>query len=316
MRMTDLQGLGRFDEGTMAPNNRLEAVYRFSSFDSALCVGALLPDASYSALQQILPARSLIRVGSWDELQLLSASDSTLAVLFDPLIEADGLCRAMSIIEEFPAKPAIAYVTVCPESFRAVAKLGRVGMYCVFTHPLADKGQGLRRTIQTLTSQALTDQFLSTLERWAGQLPATVERTIIDMFDRPHLYRSLHDLAYQVNVSPRHFYRRFGPIPGGAPRKLLIAAKILRAYTCLHDLNLSVRSVSREIGYQSERALALHTVEIFGCPPAGLRTLTDREEVLRRLFEWFYKPASAAGKRTADYANGFPSPSPRRKAHA
>ena len=272
----------------MADDKPISA-YKSSSLTPSLHIATLLPDASYIEVKRVLSDCALARATSWDDLDRLTSSPEISAILMDPVIGPNDAPRAASIVEKYRSTPTIVYVTISRESFSAVTQLGRIGIHSVFTHPLTDQGRSLRIALESVASVRVTDQFLRTLERWAGQLPPPAERAIIDLFERPHLYASVRDLACRVNASPRHFYRRFGPIPGGAPRKLLIAAKILRAYACMR-LKLSVRNVCREVGYESRRALAAHTMEIFGCSPIGLRSLGDPDEVLRLLFEWFHKP--------------------------
>jgi AraC-like DNA-binding protein len=258
-------------------------------------VAALLPEASHEALTRILQGAHVVSARSWEEVDQVVRSHEILSIVMDPLIRGDDLTPAICLLKRFPRIPALAYVPLSPQYFRAVAKLGREGLYGVFLHPLPDSGRRLRKLLEQFRSETLPGRFFGNLEPWAGRLPPTAARAVVDLFDKPHRYKTAADLATQSHLSTRHLQRKFLALGGGTPRKLVIAAKILRACSYLREPCLSVEDISQKLGYETIRVLANHTGLIFGCCPSKLRKELDDEELLRQVLEWFYKPAPRAG---------------------
>ena len=62
----------------------------------------------------------------------------------------------------------------------------------------------------------------------------------------------------------------------GSPKKLLIAAKVLRGFGYLRDPGYTVLDVSMKLGYKTPRIFSQHWVAVFGLTPARIRTrITD-----------------------------------------
>ena len=264
-------------------------------------VAALLPPAAYASIRQILHDAQFIPSRSWEELGRVAASRSVASIVIDPFFAgASDLGPAISFLRRFRLVPTLAYVSLTPENLHAVAKLSNEGLYEAFLNPLGDSGRRLRAVHEKLGSETLVGGlFLGTLEPAAGRLPPGVVRAVIDLFGRPHRYRTVTDLAAQSDIIPRHLYRNFEAVRLGSPRKLVMAAKILRAYGYLRDPHHSVESVSEKLGYESVRVFSRHTRQVFGYCPSMLRQESDGEEVVRQLLEWYYKPTSRAGSTTS-----------------
>jgi AraC-like DNA-binding protein len=261
-------------------------------------VAALLPEDACAAIRHALPEAQVLVAWSWEELTRVVESCRVASIVIDPLISGgEDLAPAISLLRRFPTVTTLAYVSLSPQNFRAIARLGRMGLYEAFLHPLPDAGRRLRTLHDQLASETLVANFLGTLGPAAGRLPPNVVRAVTDLFWRPHRYKTAADLAAQSDVIPRHLYRDFESVRLGSPRKLVIAAKVLRAYGYLRLPHLSVEAVSEKLGYETVRILARHTDEIFGCCPSTLRKECDGEEVVRHLLEWFYKPAMRPDRR-------------------
>jgi len=253
-------------------------------------VAALLPDLAYTTIERLLPAMRLLRVGSWDSLTRVAESPSVISLLIDPLIDNSDVSHSVSLLRRFRFVPAVAYVPLTPQSFHAIARLSHEGLYDVFVHPMHDSGRRLGVLQERLASEGLARQFLGSLGPSAGRLPASVANALTDLFVRPKPYKTAADLAIQSGVIPRNLYRRFGQVCLGSPRKLVVAAKMLRAHGYFHELGLSVEQVTDKLGYESVRVFSKHTHEVFGCCPAALQSQADGQEVMCQLLEWFHKP--------------------------
>jgi methylphosphotriester-DNA--protein-cysteine methyltransferase len=72
----------------------------------------------------------------------------------------------------------------------------------------------------------------------------------------------------------------------GSPKKLLIAAKLLRGYGYLRDPGYSVLDVSVKLGYRSTRIFAQHAVSVFGLTPSRVRTRLPEADAIKKVLDW------------------------------
>ena len=95
------------------------------------------------------------------------------------------------------------------------------------------------------------------------------------------------DLGMEAGVAIVSVYRNLDAAQLGSPKRLLVAAKVLRGFGYLRDPGYSVLDVSVKLGYKTARIFSDHWVSVFGITPARVRTrLTDAaaiESVLRWL---------------------------------
>jgi methylphosphotriester-DNA--protein-cysteine methyltransferase len=87
-------------------------------------------------------------------------------------------------------------------------------------------------------------------------------------------------------VSIVRLYRSFQDARLAPPRKMVVAARMLRAYVHLSDPGQSVRGVSIKLAYRNSRTLAEHMHEVFGLNPSRLRVFLSEDQVVARLLEW------------------------------
>jgi AraC-like DNA-binding protein len=275
----------------MSRNNCCDDIMDSACRDNNSFVVAFLPEDELAAVRQFLCEVHVLRSRSWDELHRIVASLNPTCAVLDPLHMSRGdTGRAILFLRKFPLTPTLAYVALGADNFHAVAKLAAEGLQDAFLHPLPDSGRRLKRVYEQYRSQQLVNEFLGVLAPTAGRLPANVFRAVTDLFERPQRYRTATDLAAQSGVTPRHLHRTFEAVRLGTPRKLMIAAKVLRAYAYLREPHSSVAEVTHRLGYDAVRVFRKHTDQIFGCSPAALRLEDDRAEVMRHLLEWFHKP--------------------------
>jgi AraC-like DNA-binding protein len=78
----------------------------------------------------------------------------------------------------------------------------------------------------------------------------------------------------------------------GTPKKLVVVAKMLRAYHHFKNSDLLFAQVSTLVGFSRVRAFVDHATHIFGCRPSNLRAEPDSQEIVRALLDWLYKPFS------------------------
>jgi AraC-like DNA-binding protein len=87
-------------------------------------------------------------------------------------------------------------------------------------------------------------------------------------------------------MSPLKLYRNFSIAGLGSPRRLLRAAKLLKAVGYLQDSGYSVRDVARKVGYRNSRIFGEHTLDVFNLTPSRVRTHLAAEEAVEKLVTW------------------------------
>jgi AraC-like DNA-binding protein len=85
-----------------------------------------------------------------------------------------------------------------------------------------------------------------------------------------------------MTVSPRSLQ-----VAGFAtPKRLIVAAKLLRAYLYLRDPGQTVAAISAKLRYRDPKIFSEHTHEVLGLSPSKLRTQLDATNCQTLLFDW------------------------------
>ncbi|HLE57525.1 MAG TPA: helix-turn-helix domain-containing protein, partial [Rhodothermia bacterium] len=116
--------------------------------------------------------------------------------------------------------------------------------------------------------------------------PIKLVSTVNEMFEQPHRYSSAQELALRAEMSSIRLYRCFALAGLGSPKRMLRAAKLLRAVGYLTDRGYSVRDVAKKVGYRNARLFGQHTIEVFGLTPSRVRTHLTAEAAADKLLEW------------------------------
>ena len=207
--------------------------------------------------------------------------------LVDP--SADGATRTVEferLSAAYPSLPIIAYVPLTPSAFRAVSQLSRLGLEHVILYSHDDSAERMIATIDKVRSSPLTERFVGSLGPRLEKLPLAVSKVIIEMFAQPHRFPNAQDIATAANITIVRLYRAFHSAELAAPKKMVVAAKLLRAYAHLCDPGQSVGGVSAKLAYRNPRIFAEHTNEVFGLNPSRVRTHLSEDRVVSRLFEY------------------------------
>jgi AraC-like DNA-binding protein len=252
-------------------------------------VAAFLPPKLVAHLRHVFADEvELFTASSWEELESLIRRKPVNVVILDPA--ADGIMNVSAVadlLKHYPSLPLIAYVTLHPPQFSAVAQLGRLGLKEVVLHRFDDAPEGFRERVERLEGNSLTHDVLETLRGQLGLLPRQLSVAIEDLFESPHRYMSALDLAMEAGLAVVRLYRNLDAAQIGSPKRLVIAAKVLRGFGYLRDPGYSVLDVSIKLGYKTSRIFSQHWEMVFGHTPARLRTrLTDQaatEAVMRWL---------------------------------
>ena len=252
-----------------------------------MTVAALLPPRLLRHVQFILGREHPLVVDSWKDLEeLIRVKPVSVAVVDPSMDEGPGTERLRGILIDYPSIQVIAYVPVTAPAFRAIAELSRAGLKHVIMYSVDDSPERFLGLLDLVRASPLTLDLLVEIRPSLNKLPVALKRAIEDMFAEPHLYGNAADIAVKANVPLVRLYRALRAAGVASPKKLLVAAKLLRAYGDLGDPGHSIRRVSRRLGWKYTRVLFDHTFEVFGLSPARVRDQMTKEQVVARLVEW------------------------------
>jgi AraC-like DNA-binding protein len=212
-------------------------------------------------------------------------------VLVDP--SADGTMNVGAIARilnrNLPV-PVVAYVTLTNENLKAVMQLYKYGLSEALLHPFSEKRLPFREFANRCAGNRVAYGFLGLFQNRLMRLEPRLVGALMDLFERPHRYDTAADIGRESALSPKRVYRALTKAQLGTPKKLVIAAKILRGYAYLRETRGPIRSVSEKLGYGMPRSFSEQTFEILGCSPSRLRKDPNAAEVITKVMEWLYKP--------------------------
>lgn len=253
-----------------------------------MSVAAFLPVRLLTHLRHVFADEAeLFVAGSWQELESFIRRKPVSVVVLDPA--ADGTMNVAAVaglLKRYPSLPLIAYVTLHAPQFSAVAQLGRLGLKEVVLHRFDDAPEGFKERVERAEGNALTHDVIEALRDRLGMLPRQLSLTIENLFEQPHRYSSALDLSMEAGLAVISVYRNIDGARLGSPKKLLIAAKVLRGFAYLRDPGYSVLDVSVKLGYKTARIFSQHWVSVFGQTPARMRTRLTDAAAVEKLLSW------------------------------
>ena len=168
----------------------------------------------------------------------------------------------------------------------SVAEFSRHSGDDVLPHRNDGIPDGIRATVDRASANPLSSDMHKALAPRLKRVPARLSHAIEAMFEDPHYHMRVSDLASDAGMSSMQLYRHFEIAGLSSPKKLLVAAKVLRACGYLADPTYSVRDVAKKLGYLNPRIFARHCVDVSGLTPSRLRTRLAAESVVERLLAW------------------------------
>jgi len=251
-------------------------------------VAAFLPNRLLTHVKHVFADEPELFVAtSWQELEILIRRKPISVVILDPA--ADGIMNVSAVanlLKRYPSLPLIAYVTLHAPQFNAVAQLGRLGLKEVVLHRFDDAPEGFRERVERVEGNALTHAVIQALRDRLSHLPRQLAVTVENLFEQPHRYASALDIGMEASVAIVSVYRNLDTARLGSPKRLLVAAKVLRGFGYLRDPGYSVLDVSIKLGYKTARIFSQHWVSIFGVTPARVRTRLTDEAAIESVLKW------------------------------
>jgi AraC-like DNA-binding protein len=253
----------------------------------ALSVAAFLPPRLLTHVRHVFAEDpELLVAESWEELESFIRRKPVSAVILDP--SADGnlnVGAVAGLLKRYPSLPLIAYVTLHAPAFKAIAQLGKLGLEDVVLHRFDDAPERFRERVEQVQGNSLTHRLLEELKGDLSQLPRLLFVTVENLFEQPHRYSSALDLTME-GIAIVSVYRNLDAAGLGSPKRLLVAAKVLRGYGYLRDPGYSVLDVSIKLGYKTARIFSHHWVAVFGQTPARVRNRLSEDEAIGSVLRW------------------------------
>jgi AraC-like DNA-binding protein len=258
-------------------------------------IAVFLPPHQLAHVRHVFVAEDEFFVAdSWERLQEIIRNEPITVVILDPA--ADGTMRvdaASALLSRFPSLPVVGYVQLNAVAFGAIAQLSRRGLQHVVLHRFDDSKERLQQTISRVRANPPSQRMLALLAPVLKDVPLSVARAVKDMFERPHRYGSVLDLATATDLPPVSVYRYLEAAGISTPKKLLMVAKLTRGLTYLRDPGYSVREVALKLGYRHARILTSHALEVFNITPSRIRSRLSDDDAIAMLTRWIDLPDSA-----------------------
>ena len=253
-----------------------------------MTVVAFLPERLLAHVRHVfIKEQDFVIAKSWDEVDALVREKPVTALILDPA--ADGVMNVeavMSLLKNYPSLPVVAYAVLSPGSFGAMLQLTRAGLQNVVLQRYEDSPQRFRETVERARGNPLKRKMLDALHPHLTRLPRKLVSTVDEMFEWPHRYASAQDVALKAEMSSVRVYRNFSIAGLGSPKRMLRAAKLLKAVGYLQDRGYSVRDVAKKVGYRNARIFAEHTLDVFELTPSRVRSHLAPEDAVDKLFTW------------------------------
>ncbi|MGH7604259.1 MAG: hypothetical protein ACRENK_09720 [Gemmatimonadaceae bacterium] len=271
---------------------------------SALSVAAFLPPRLLTHVKHVFADEpELLVASSWDDLESIIRREPVSVVILDPsasgTLDVDAVA---GLLKRYPSLPLIAYVTLHAPTFKAIAQLGKLGLEDVVLHRFDDAPERFRERVEQVQGNSLTHRAIEELRGSLRQLPRPLLVAIENLFEQPHRYTNALDLA-MTGMAIVGVYRNLDAAGLGSPKRLVVAAKVLRGFGYLSDPGYSVLDVSVKLGYKTTRIFSRHWVAVFGDTPARVRNRLTDDEAVARVLEWI----RAGGDDSALPDDGNPS---------
>lgn len=220
----------------------------------------------------------------WSELIEVVRTRPIDVVLIDP--RADGSMSTDEVgqlLGRYPTLPVVVYTLLTPELLRATVELARIGVQHVILRGFDDEPRRIRELVERLPAHRLSDIVLQGLATRLDSGPPLLRRAIKRMFDAPHAFRNVEDLACAAGMTRRNLDRWLGRLGLASARMLILAARLTRAVHYMRDSGYLLDDITKKLGYASPRLFARQVRAATGLTPSMLRERGEPEKLMQEL---------------------------------
>jgi AraC-like DNA-binding protein len=245
-----------------------------------LHVVALLPRQLLDHLRHVLGQSHRLE-GATDVAELhslLRAGDADLLVV-DPT--APGHMDAVEmIIGQHPMLPVVIYTMLQPSAVRNIVKLAQRGVQHVVLNRFDDEPRRFLDLLERVPAHPMAELMLEELAGPLRALPVVVARAVEQLLRAPNRVKNSQELADLAGMAPRTLYRHLTPA-GLQPRRLIICARLLRAYPMLRTPGSRLKEVAARLGYSDPDTLSSQLEEWTGRVPKNIKQSVPPELFVR-----------------------------------
>lgn len=230
------------------------------------------------------PAHRVTAVASSVEMTEAARQKAFDVVLIDPSMNAViSVGEIIGFRRAFPSLPVIPYTSMSASAMRAIAELAPHGISRVILHRVDDSPQRLLDVLRARPTDALTPRVLQLLDPQLSKLTQRVRTGVLRLFDEPQAFYGVSDLARAAGVNPRTLYRQFETAGLAPARRMVLGARLLRAYVWLRDPANSAQDVVRKLGFSSRQQFGRQLTKATGASPRIVRSLGSDDLIVDRL---------------------------------
>ena len=242
-------------------------------------VAARLPLLLLSRLRRVVETEHILTVtGGWDELIEVVRSRPIDVVVADPRV--DGTVRTVelrALLGRYPTLPMVLYTSLSPESLRATVELAQCGAHHVVLRGFDDEPARFRELLGRLPACRLSELVLQGLGTYLDEGPPLLKRAITQLFEAPHGFQSVKDLALAAGMTRRSLDRWLDRMGLASARTMLLGARVTRAFYYMRDPGYLLDDITKKLGYSSPRLFARQVRAATGLTPSMLRETVDSE---------------------------------------
>lgn len=264
-----------------------------ATFESVLrpfLVAAHLPSSLRLPLRTALgEVHRIVEAVSWPDLEDLVRRRPVDLIVVDPAVEGNvDVDRIVHIMDKFPRTPILVYTTLGPSTVSAMTELSRRGLKDVVLHRYDDSPKRFNQLLERVAKKQLSRYVIVNIADSLELLPERIAKAVEQAFDKPQAFLSAADIAVAAGVPLSSLYRALRAAGFRSAKRILVAARVLRAHAYMREPGYSVQEVADKLGYSHPRILARHTHLALGIKPRHLRRRMSDDAIVGRLVDWMY----------------------------
>lgn len=247
-------------------------------------VAARLSAPLLSHLRVALDEHVLTVSDDWNDLTETVRTRPVDVVIVDP--RAGGTVQideVRALLHRYPTLPVVVYTSLTPETLKATVELARCGIHHVVLRGFDDEPVRFRELIERLPAHRLSDIVMRGLEPRLEGAPQLLRRAIGRLFEAPHGFHGVEDLAFAAGMTRRNLDRWLERLGLASARMLILGARLTRAVFYMRDPGYLLDDITRKLGYASSRLFARQVRAATGLTPTMLRERVEPEEFMEQL---------------------------------
>lgn len=246
-----------------------------------------LPKALESRIRQAArPGDVVVTAQNWADVTSRLREGPVDVLFVDPETSPIPVTPIVSqILGTFPSVVVTVYSQLTPSTVVVVHELSKVGLHHVVLRQYDDEPSRVRLFLATVPNRQLIPLVFRTLDAELSRLPTIAVQRVRDVFESPGTIRSVDEFASYMALSRTRLYELFTEVGLGSPKRLLIAARLLRAYIYLRDPGNAFSQVAAKAGFVDERVLRRY-LAVFDMSVAQLRQCSKGDFIVSKLTDW------------------------------